>query len=141
MLVGAVALGAACSNPSAGAPGAPGASPDASVERSAALGDTIQVRLGRSASVDNGRLILTFRSHGADSRCPATAVCVWAGDVAVRVGARAGPSTADAELHTGLEPHTLTIDRYVVKVVGMLPYPGTAPSDTTPTALLLVTAR
>jgi hypothetical protein len=63
------------------------------------------------------------------------------GDVAVRVAARAGRTTAEADLHTGLEPRTLSIDRYVVKVVGMLPYPGTTPSDATPTALLVVTAQ
>lgn len=142
LLYGTIALGVACSSPPAGAPGAPGTSPDASVEgRSAALGDTIHVRLGRSAGVDNGRLVLTFRSHGTDSRCPANVVCVWAGDVPVRIGARAGSSTAETELHTGLEPRTLTIDRYVVTVVGMLPYPGTTPADRTPTALLVATAR
>lgn len=134
-------LAAACSNPPAGAPGASGTSPDASETRSAAIGDTIHLRIGRTASVDNGRLLLTFRSHGTDSRCPATAVCVWQGDVSVRIGARAGNSAAEAELHTGLEPHTLTIDRYLVKVVGMLPYPGTTPTDPTPMALLVVTPR
>jgi hypothetical protein len=142
LLWGATLAGIGCSSPPAGAPGSGGAAPDASAEtRSAALGDTIHIRLGRSASVDNGRLLLTFRSHGADSRCPANVVCVWMGDVVLRVGARAGRSTADAELHTGLEPHTLTIDRYVVKAVGMLPYPGTTPSDSTPIALLVVTAK
>jgi hypothetical protein len=141
LIYGAVAVSLACSSP-AGAPGPGNASPDATAEpRSTVLGDTIHVRLGRSVLVDNGRLVLTFRSHGADSRCPATVVCVWMGDVAVRIGARVGSSTADTELHTGMEPQALTIDRYIVTVVGMLPYPGTTPSDATPTALLLVRAR
>ncbi len=138
----AIAAGVACSSPPAAAPGSGNASPDASAEiRSAALGDTIHIRLGRSVSVDNGRLVLTFRSHGSDSRCPATVVCVWMGDVAMRIAARAGRTTAEIDLHTGLEPRTLTVDRYVVKAVGMLPYPGTTPSDATPTAVLLVTAQ
>jgi hypothetical protein len=85
--------------------------------------------------------VLTFRSHGADSRCPATVVCVWMGDVAMRIAARAGRTTAEVDLHTGLDPRMVSIDRYVVKVVGMLPYPGTTASDATPTALLLVTAH
>ena len=140
-LYGAVAVGVACSSPPAATPGSGSASPDASADtRSAALGDTIHVRVGRSASVDNGRLVLTFRSHGSDSRCPANVVCVWMGDVAMRIAVRTARSTAEVDLHTGLEPRTLTVDRYVVKAVGMLPYPGTTPSDATPTAVLLVTA-
>jgi hypothetical protein len=143
LLYAAIAAGAACSSPPAAAPGPGSASPSGSTEtRSAALGDTIQIRLGHSASVDNGRLVLTFRSHGSDSRCPATVVCVWMGDVSMRIAARAGRRTSEVDLHTGLEPRALTVDRYVVKAIGMLPYPGTTPSDVvTPTALLLVTAQ
>ena len=142
LLYSAIAAGVACSSPPAAAPGSGSGSSDAGPDtRSAALGDTIRVRVGRSVSVDNGRLVLTFRSHGSDSRCPATVVCVWMGDVSMRIAARAARTAAEVDLHTGLEPRTLTIDRYVVKAVGMLPYPGTTSSDATPTALLLVTAR
>jgi hypothetical protein len=143
MLSAAVALAAACSSPPAGAPGSGAASPDASTDtRSAALGDTVHIPLGRSASVDGGRLVLTFRARGTDSRCPANVVCVWMGDVAVRIAARAGKASAEAELHTGIEPHSLTLDNYVVTVVGLLPYPGTTAPEAppaAPTVLLRVT--
>jgi hypothetical protein len=102
----------------------------------------VHIELGRSASVDGARLILTFVSRGADSRCPANAVCVWMGDVPVRIAARVGRTSVERELHTGIEPHSLTIDRYVVTVVGVLPYPGTETPDApraTPTVLLRVT--
>ena len=142
LLCSAIAAGVACSSPPAAAPGSGSASPDVSGDaRSAELGDTIHIRVGRSASVDNGRLVLTFRSHGSDSRCPATVVCVWMGDVSMRIAARAARTSTEVDLHTGLEPRTLAVDRYIVKAVGMLPYPGTTPPDATPTALLLVTAR
>jgi hypothetical protein len=61
--------------------------------------------------------------------------------VSMRIAARAGRRTSEVDLHTGLEPRAITVDRYVVKAIGMLPYPGTTPSDVTPTALLLVTPQ
>jgi hypothetical protein len=138
----AVAVAAACSTPPAGAPGSSAASPDAGTTRSASLGDTLHIQLGRSASVDDGRLVLTFVSRGTDSRCPANVVCVWMGDAPVRVAARAGNMSVERELHTGVEPHSFAINGYTVTVIGLLPYPGTGTAgapDAAPTVLLRVT--
>jgi hypothetical protein len=101
----------------------------------------LQIALGRRASVDGGRLVLTFVARGADSRCPANVVCVWMGDAAVRVAARVANTSVERELHTGIEPHSFTVNGYVVTVVGLLPYPGTPSADVpgaTPTVLLHV---
>jgi hypothetical protein len=142
ILAAIVAIVGACSTPPA-ASGSSGTSPGASREiPSASVGDTLHIALGRSASVDGGRLLLSFIARGADSRCPANVVCVWMGDVAVRIAARAGSTTVERELHTGVEPRSLSLDGYVVTVVGVLPYPGTeAPNAprATPTVLLRVT--
>jgi hypothetical protein len=138
----AVAIAAACSSSPAAAPGS-GASPDVNTQaQSASLGDTLQVPLGRSASVDGGRLVLTFVSRGTDSRCPANVVCVWMGDAPVRIAARTRTTSVERDLHTGIEPHSLPVNGYVVTVVGLLPYPGTtapAAPPATPTVLLRVT--
>jgi hypothetical protein len=138
----AVAIATACSTP-VPAPGSSGAAPDASAQtQSASLGDTVPIQLGRSASVDGGRLVLMFVSRGADSRCPANVVCVWMGDASVRVAARTRTTSVERDLHTGIEPRSLTVNSYVVTVVGLLPYPGTAASEArpgAPTALLRVT--
>jgi hypothetical protein len=143
ILTAAAALTVACFSPPPAATGSAPATPDAGPERrSALLGDTLHIELGRSASVDGGRLVLTFAAHGADSRCPATAVCVWMGDVAVRIIAGVRNTSVERQLHTGIEPHSFTVGRYVVTVVGLLPYPGTEPPDalrTIPTVLLRVT--
>jgi hypothetical protein len=140
----AVAIAAACSSPPAAAPGS-GASPDVSTQtRNGSVGDTLHVPLGRSASVDGGRLVVTFVSRGPDSRCPANVVCVWMGDAAVRIGARIGNTSVERDLHTGVEPHGLSIDGYLVTVVGMLPYPGTEAAEApnaAPTVLVQVTRR
>jgi hypothetical protein len=136
----AVALAGACSSPPAAS--SAGAAPDAGAEsRGTAVDDTLHVQLGRSATADRGRLTLTFLARLSDSRCPANAVCVWMGDAAVRVAARVGGTSVERELHTGVEPHSLSIDRYTVTVVGLLPYPGTAAAEApsvVPTAVLRV---
>ena len=139
----AIVSAAACS--SAASPGSGGGAPDAGAEaRGASLDDTLHVQLGRSAAADGGRLVLTFAARLSDSRCPANVVCVWMGDAAVRVSARAGRTSAEVDLHTGIEPRSLTVDRYVVTVVGLLPYPGTEAAEAptvTPTVILRVTRR
>ena len=135
----AAVVAAACSSPPAAAPGSNGTRPDAGAgSRSEPLDDTVHVQLGRSVAVDDGRLVVTFVARLADSRCPANVVCVWMGDAAVRVAARAGRSTVEQELHTGVEPHSLSVDQYVVTVVGLTPYPGTD-DRSTPTVILRVT--
>src|SRR5687767_3795552 len=119
ILGAAVAIVAACSSPPAGGPGSGNASPDAGAQtRGASLGDTVHIQLGRSASVDDGRLVLTFVSRGTDSRCPANVVCVWMGDASVRIAVRTRTTSVEREVHTGIEPHSLTVGGYVVTVVG-----------------------
>ncbi len=146
LLVGAaIAVAAACSSPPAAAPGSAGASPDpTSDSRSVPLDDTLYVALGQSASADRGRLVLRFDARLGDSRCPANVVCVWMGDAAVRIAARAGRTTVERDLHPGIEPHSLSVDRYTVTVVGLTPYPGTEAAEkpaVTPTVILRVERR
>jgi hypothetical protein len=134
----ALAIAPACSSAPAPAPGSSGAAPDVSSEaHGGPLDDTLHVTLGRSASADKGRLVLTFNARLSDSRCPADVVCVWMGDAAVRISARAGGTSVDRELHTGVEPRSLSIGGYVVTLVGLTPYPGTRDSST-PTAIFRV---
>lgn len=135
-------LAIACSSAPAAAPGSTGVPPDPSGEaRTGPLDDTLHVELGRTATADNGRLALTFTARLSDSRCPANAVCVWMGDAAVRVSARAGRTTVERDLHTGVEPHSLSVDRYTVTVVGLTPYPGAEASGKPPTVVLRVERR
>ena len=66
------------------------------------LGREFSLRPGESATIESTGLVVTFLSVLSDSRCPADAVCVWAGDavVALRVG-RAG-----VELRSTSAPET-----------------------------------
>ncbi len=131
-------MATACSSSPAAAPGSGPLPPDAAPEaRGGPLDDTLHVELGRTATADHDRLAVTFAAHLSDSRCPANVVCVWMGDAVVRIGARAGRTTVERELHTGIDPRSLSVDGYTVTVVGLTPYPGTE-SGGTPTAILRV---
>ena len=139
----AIAAAAACSSPPA-ATGSGSSAPDPPADSRAATDDTLHVQLGRSAAADGGRLRLTFLARLSDSRCPANVVCVWMGDAAVRVAGQVGGLSVERELHTGIEPRALAVDRYTVTVVGLLPYPGTAAAErpgAIPTVVLRVVWR
>src|SRR5918997_2603753 len=126
VLTAVLSLATACSSSPAAAPGSGSLPPDAASEsRGGPLDDTLHVELGRTVTADNGRLAVTFAARLSDSRCPANVVCVWMGDAAVRISARADRTTVERELHTGIEPHSLSVDRYTVSIVGLTPYPGT----------------
>ena len=138
LLIASAAL-AACS--SAVVPTRDALSPDASVLTGART-DTVSVRLGSSAVFDGGRLELKFEARVADSRCPANATCIWAGDAQVRLVTRVAGGTATAvDLHTALEPNKLKVDRYTISMIGLTPYPGTGRDTETPVAILRVSSE
>lgn len=110
--------------------------------QAASRGDTISIRLGESAFIDDRRLELRFDARVSDGRCPANANCVWVGDAHVRVTSRvAGGVPKSADLHTGLEPRAITVDRYVVTMVGMTPYPGLGNENEAPVLLVRVSDK
>ena len=118
-----------------------GTSPDPSTQ-SGPRTDTLSIRLGQSVVLDAGRLELKFDTRVADSRCPATAVCVWAGDAHVRLTTRvAGAASTTSDLHSTTEPLKLKVDRYTITMVGMTPYPGAGRDTDTPVVILRVSSE
>ena len=107
-----------------------------------ALGDTVRVDVHQRAAFDSGRFVVTFDTVEADSRCPADAMCVWAGDAAAGLHLDVAGRRAGTTLHTQLEPKKVEYFGYVVRLVNVEPYPGTydrskpAPA---PVAVLVVT--
>lgn len=141
LLLIASAAVAACSSAVAPAHDASSPPPYTSVFTGART-DTVSVRLGSSAVFDGGRLELKFEARVADSRCPANADCIWAGDAQVRLVTRVAGGTATAvDLHTALEPNKLKVDRYTISMIGLTPYPGTGRDTETPVAILRVSTE
>ena len=84
----------------------------------ATSGDTVTLKLGESARVDPAGLMVSFDSVLADSRCPAQAVCVWAGSVRVLLTAseNAGAGTR-IKLESNLEPRSARVGSYRITLL------------------------
>ena len=44
-------------------------------------GEEVVLRIGQSVSIEGEDLKITFAGVSGDSRCPADAICIWAGEV------------------------------------------------------------
>lgn len=121
-----------------GGPADPQSEPVPDVTWGVALDDTLQVPLGAERTADGGRVAVRFVAKVNDSRCPANAMCVWAGDASVRLVVRSGAATRDTVLHTNLEPRAVVVGAYTVSVPSLLPYPGTYPDGSPPHAPIVL---
>ncbi len=85
----------------------------------------VALGVGQQVTVDS-ILTLGFLGVPADSRCPALAMCVWAGDGAVQVAYAlgSGPSHPDT-LHTTLDPKAALFSSYRITLLELGPYPET----------------
>jgi hypothetical protein len=93
------------------------------------LGDEFTLRAGQSASITELGLWMRFNRVVADSRCPADAMCIWAGDGAVllEVASLNGDSKEDT-LHTNLDPSSVLLSRAELRLVRLEPYPAASGS-------------
>lgn len=89
------------------------ASPTAEVP----LGSEFSLKPGESAMVESTDLLVTFQKVVQDSRCPADAVCVQAGDavVALTVG------KAGVELRSNSAPETV-VGSYLLRLERVEPF-------------------
>ena len=111
-IIGLAALLAACN--STGAP---------------RLGDEFTLRVGQSAAISELNLWMRFIEVTADSRCPANVTCVWEGDGAVLIEvAPLNGDSKESELHTSIEPRTLSLGKVTLQLVKLEPYPATPAS-------------
>ncbi len=92
----------------------------------------VVLAIGGGVQVD-AVLQVVFLGVPADSRCPATAECVYAGDATVVLGVSlgTGPTVADS-LHTNQGPKAVAAGRYIITLLELTPYPqipGPIPAD------------
>jgi hypothetical protein len=92
-----------------------------------------QLRAGEIASLE-GNLMIAFRRVSQDSRCASDVQCVWSGDATVHLDvtiARMAWSARD--VHTHVDPRTVEIRDYEIRLVDLAPYPvstrAIAPGD------------
>ena len=104
--------------------------------------ETMTVRVGQQKTVGKGDLKVSFIKLIEDSRCPANAKCVWAGNAKIKIAvSRPGNAKRTFELNTGLEPRSVTVFGYEIKLTNVAPYPGTtAQTDPSKSVAKLQTA-
>lgn len=104
-------------------------------------GSDVTLAPGGSVVIDATGLRLTFGGVTNESRCPTNALilCVWEGSarIALRVSSAAGQR--DVALETFAPRDTITVDRYLVRLVRVTPAPVT--TDPIPAASYRATLR
>jgi hypothetical protein len=94
---------------------------------------TVELALKRCGSGDigNDNLRLCFDSLISDSRCPANAICVWAGSAVAKFSLRkdgeSGTFTLATLKHGNYNRDTVLFG-YKIEFVNLSPYPGTVPT-------------
>jgi hypothetical protein len=79
---------------------------------------------GEAAVLGDTGLSVQFVGVAGDSRCPADAFCVWAGDAILQMRLVDSGVVTTGELHTGDSNHASVTHRDVrVTLVHLLPYP------------------
>lgn len=113
-----VIAAAACSTE----PTQPGA--DSSASEQVEVGQSVRLRPGQIAQVRGTAVQIAFRRVAEDSRCPINAICVWSGDALVRVDVTEGRRAwTEVTLHTDLEPRSVEIGDYRVRITDLQPLP------------------
>jgi hypothetical protein len=86
------------------------------------IGQTFDLRVGQTARVGSGQLLVGFRGVAADSRCPVNVQCVWAGDAELRIQVTVGRMAwTDLTVHTGVEPRSARFREHTITAVGLKP--------------------
>jgi hypothetical protein len=81
----------------------------------------VTLKIGDAVTVD-GVLRATFVAVPVDSRCPATAECIVAGDALVVIEAHAGLGRCPDTLHTA-QTNLVTCGNYLIELLELAPYP------------------
>jgi hypothetical protein len=111
------------------------------------LGRAFELSLGQKATLATAdALTIVFSRVLEDSRCPANALCVWAGNARIELRlASVTQAPASVQLNTFLPPNAAAYGSYRISLLSLQPYPGSSPGQPvapkTYTATLLVTPR
>ena len=105
LLVGCISLAAACDSPTSPSP----------LDRQLVLAPGQRTNVAAGVSV-------RFITVTADSRCPADAICVWAGDATVRIDVSSGGDNAEQDLHTA-NKQPVSYRDLRIELVSLDPYP------------------
>ena len=104
----------------------------------ATAGDTLHIALGAERLAAGGRIAIRFLERVSDDRCPANAVCVWAGDARVRLAVRSAASSIETVIGMHLEPKAIIAGGHRITVAELSPYPGLYDEESAPAPVVVV---
>lgn len=107
LVIGAAAMACAQGNPSA------------------PLDRPFTLRVGGDASVRGAGLSVEFVRVAEDSRCPASVMCVWAGNARIELSVRYGGTTHAVSLNTGQGARDAVVGPFRVTLDSLTPWPAT----------------
>ena len=105
------------------------------------MGTDVVLAPGEYVVVNPGGLRLMFTGVTSESRCPVNVLiqCIQAGSARIALRITSGVGTRDVAMETTTRSDTTTVERYVVRLVGVTPVPTT--TDPIPAASYRTTLR
>jgi hypothetical protein len=92
--------------------------------RQVVLGVPFDIRVGEGVEVSGQGVTLHLAGVPADSRCPVSAVCVWAGEAALAIGFTTRELSRDVSLTVSAEGvGEVEVSGYRVRAMALEPYP------------------
>ena len=92
-------------------------------------GQSFELPLGRTATLNGTAVKITFTSVKTDSRCPTDVQCVWAGEAKIELTVSTG-GTAEAKTLSLTPPdNETTVGDTRIRFVGLAPVPRQADRD------------
>ncbi len=104
------------------------------------LGETFVLTPGEATQVADGLFLVGFDAVLEDSRCPANANCVWAGEVKVQVSVDGQLLTLTLGASTDTGENTADLGNgYLLTLLDVQPYPSLEADSGAPEISLVVT--
>ena len=85
--------------------------------------ETLKVQINKEKSFPKSKLNVRFVELVEDSRCPADAQCVWAGNAKIKIRVTMNGRSHDITLDTNGPHQATTTEGYSIKLISLTPAP------------------
>lgn len=100
-------------------------SPGGDDQLKASFGQEFTLRVGRTASVNDGEVVIKFESVTGDSRCPKGVTCIWAGEARcqMQVTSKGSPANVSFTAAGGTDGYSRSVFNNYTADFKLEPYP------------------
>ena len=90
---------------------------------SAKRAETLRVQINKEKKFPKAKISIRFVELVEDSRCPADAQCVWAGNAKIKIRVTMNGRSHDLSLDTNGQHQAATAEGYSIKLLSLTPAP------------------